>query len=183
MPQFDLIDTKEKKNLLNEVICEHFLRRGSIEIVDSLIEESLLTSNDEKREPFIEMNFILEKLRFKDVQPALDWCKKNQIKLKEINSPLEFNVHRLNFIKLIKQGAKLQLDALKYARNFTPFAYSCKKEIQRLMGSLLYVNSGLETSPYSALLDPEVWDEIEDEFIKNVCKLMGLSVECPLNVW
>jgi hypothetical protein len=29
----------------------------------------------------------------------------------------------------------------------------------------------------------EAWDEIEDEFIKNVCKLMGLSVECPLNVW
>lgn len=100
-----------------------------------------------------------------------------------MNSSLEFNLHRLNFIKLITQGTRLQLDALKYARNFTPFASSCKKEIQRLMGSLLYINSGIENSPYSSLLDPEAWDEIEDMFIKNVCKLMGLSIECPLNVW
>ena len=78
------------------------------------------------------------------------------MKLKEINSTLEFNLHRLNFIKLITQGAKLQLDALKYARNFTPFASSCKKEIQRLMGSLLYINSGIEDSPYSSLLDPGI---------------------------
>jgi hypothetical protein len=51
------------------------------------------------------------------------------------------------------------------------------------MGSLLYINNGLESSPYSTLLDPEAWDEIEDEFIKNVCKLMGLSIECPLSIW
>ena len=55
-------------------------------------------------------------------------------------------------------------------------------EIQRLMGSLLYANTGLENSPYSSLLSQELWTEIEEEFIKNVCKLMGLSVECPLNV-
>lgn len=69
----DLIDTKEKKNLLNEVICEHFLRRGSIDIVDSLVEEGHMFSNEEKRQPFIEMNYILERLRFKDVQPALEY--------------------------------------------------------------------------------------------------------------
>jgi hypothetical protein len=55
------------------------------------------------------------------------WCAKNQIQLKEMNSSLEFNLHRLNFIKLISQGTKQQLEALKYARNFTPFANTCKK--------------------------------------------------------
>jgi hypothetical protein len=37
------------------------------------VEEGLLFSNDEKRQPFIEMNFILERLRFQDVQPALEY--------------------------------------------------------------------------------------------------------------
>ena len=50
------------------------------------------------------------------------------------------------------------------------------------MGSLLYANVGLENSPYSSLLSQELWEEIQEEFIKNACKLLGLSVECPLNI-
>jgi hypothetical protein len=50
------------------------------------------------------------------------WCNQNSKKLKEINSALEFNLHRLNFIKILQQGSKNQLEALKYARNFTPYA-------------------------------------------------------------
>lgn len=136
-----------------------------------------------KSKPFIKMNYILQKLKEKEVAPALEWCEQNSDKLREINSFLEFNLHRFNFIKLIQQGAKKQSEALKYSRNFTPYGRRCSKEIQRLMTSLLYINTGLESSPYSAYLNPELWDEIEKEFIKNACKLMGLSVECPLNIW
>lgn len=50
------------------------------------------------------------------------------------------------------------------------------------MCSLLYINTGLNNSPYSSYLNPELWDDIEEEFIKNSCKLLGLSVECPLNI-
>jgi len=110
------------------------------------------------------------------------WCQANSEKLKEINSFLEFNLHRLNFIQLVQQGAAKQSEALKYARNFTPFAHKCSREIQRLMGSLLYISTGLKNSPYSAYLNPELWDEMEEEFVKNSCKLLGLSVECPLDI-
>ncbi len=60
------------------------------------------------------------------------WCYANRKKLNEINSSLEFNLHRLNFIKLILQDNKqrAQCELLKYARNFTPFASTCKKGIQ-----------------------------------------------------
>jgi hypothetical protein len=51
------------------------------------------------------------------------------------------------------------------------------------MASLLYMSTGLKNSPYHSYLGPELWDEIEEEYIKSSCKLMGLSVECPLNIW
>lgn len=51
------------------------------------------------------------------------------------------------------------------------------------MGSLIYMSVGLENSPYSSYLGPELWEEIEEEFLKNACKLMGLPIECPLNIW
>jgi hypothetical protein len=89
----------------------------------------------------------------------------------------------LNFIKLVEQGPKAQCEALKYARNLTPYANQCAKEIQRLMASLLYISSGLKNSPYKRYLEEELWDEIQEEFIKNSCKLMGMPTECPLNIW
>ena len=92
-------------------------------------------------------------------------------------------MHRLNFIKLVQQGPRKQSEALKYSRNFIPFGHRCAKEIQRLMTSLLYINTGLENTPYSSYLNPELWNDMEEEFIKNACKLMGLSVECPLDIW
>lgn len=184
LPQTNIIDTAEKKNLLHQVICENLYRTGRIDVSDSLIKEAELNEQESelKKKPFIKINYIIQKLKEKDVAPALEWCQNNSEKLRENNSFLEFNLHRLNFIQLVQQGAKKQSEALKYARNFTPFAHKCQKEIQRLMASLLYINTGLKNSPYSSYLNPELWDEMEEEFIKNSCKLLGLSVECPLNI-
>ena len=184
VPQMNIIDTVEKKNSLHQLICEHLYRSGRIEVSDCLIKEATLNESESelKKEPFVKLDFILSKLRDRDVGAALDWCHQNGHKLKEINSFLEFNLHRLNFIKLIQQGAKFQVEALKYARNFTLFADRSQKEIQRLMGSLLYINTGLQNSPYSCYLNPDMWNDIEEEFVKDACKLMGLSIECPLSV-
>jgi len=184
LPQTNIIDTNEKQTLLHQVVCEHLFRTGRIDVSDSLINEAGLNEQESevKKKPFIKINYIIEKLKEKDVQPALEWCRVNSEQLKELNSFLEFNLHRLNFIQLIQQGVSKQGEALIYARNFSPFANKCQKEIQRLMASLLYINTGLQNSPYSSYLNPELWDEIEEEFIKNSCKLLGLSFECPLTI-
>lgn len=55
-------------------------------------------------------------------------------------------------------------------------------EIQRLMGCFLFSHRGLERSPYSDLLDPYHWTEVADLFAKDACKLLGLSLESPLEV-
>lgn len=182
LPQNNIIDTVEKKNLLHQVMCENLYRTGKIDVADCLIQEAGLGEQEieAKKKPFIKINYIIQKLKEKDVNPALEWCKQHSEKLKGINSFLEFNLHRLNFLHLVI--SKKQLEALRYSRNFTPFATKCQKEIQRLMGSMLYINSGLANSPYKSYLNPELWDEIEEEFVKNSCKLLGFSIECPLNI-
>lgn len=184
LPQTNVIDTPDKKILLHQVICENLFRTGRIDVSDILIQEASLneSESESKKKPFIKINHIIQKIREKDVQPALEWCQSNSEKLKQINSPLEFNLHRLNFLKLVQQGSIKQSEALKYSRNFTSFAVKCQKEIQRLMGSLLYINTGLKNSPYSSYLNPDLWDDIEEEFIKSSCKLLGLSIECPLSI-
>jgi len=56
-------------------------------------------------------------------------------------------------------------------------------EIQALMGSLLYIPSDIESSPYSYLFDTSLWDDIRETFLKDACARLGLSVDSPLAVW
>lgn len=100
------------------------------------------------------------------------------------NSSLEFKLHRLHFIRLVQQGPSKQREAILYARqNLTQFVGRYEKEVQSLMGTLLYLPHGIQSSPYSHLLDPTLWLEIHDVFTKEACTLLGLSVDSPLSVW
>lgn len=50
------------------------------------------------------------------------WAEDHREQLGEQNSSLEFKLHQLQFINLIRQGHSHQKEALLYARNFAPFA-------------------------------------------------------------
>ncbi|XP_074641002.1 E3 ubiquitin-protein ligase RMND5A-like [Tubulanus polymorphus] len=175
-------ESQDRKPLLNAVVCEHFLRQGMLDIAEQLQEDAGLTLEDVQKEPFLELHGILEALKLQELGPALEWAHNNREKLQSQNSTLEFKLHRLQFISLISQGFAKQNEALCYAKNLAPFALSHPRELQVLMGSLLYLRQGIENSPYSHLLDPILWAEICDVFTRDACSLLGLSVESPLSV-
>ena len=90
-------------------------------------------------------------------------------------------LHKLRFIELIRNGD--QMEAVKYARTYFPqFVSGHEREIQALMGALMFAGPRLETSPYAHLLDDSLWHEISEMFVKDACALMGLSIESPLSV-
>ena len=98
-------------------------------------------------------------------------------------SDFEFKLHRQQFIELLRGGMKNQMALITYSRtHFTPFAEKYAPEIQVLMGSLMYLKSGIEISPYANLLDPENWANICTMFTKEACSLLEVSVESPLLV-
>lgn len=110
------------------------------------------------KQPFLELNRILEALRMQDLRPALEyfnfffikalakanecfilrletftdlrvdvvnfsrWAVTNRQRLLDLNSTLEFKLHRLYFISLLSGGINNQMEALQYARHFQPFA-------------------------------------------------------------
>jgi len=121
-------------------------------------------------------------LNRRDLDAALGWAKANRERLLALNSHLEFALHKLKFIELLKGGVQGQMAAVEYARNFEPFSEKHAAEIQALMGSLLFLPNGLENSPYSNLLDPALWAQIADMFTKDSRALLGMSVNSPLSV-
>uniref|UniRef100_A0A4W4E6K4 Uncharacterized protein n=1 Tax=Electrophorus electricus TaxID=8005 RepID=A0A4W4E6K4_ELEEL len=175
-------DSPEKQRNLSETIVEHLYRQGMLSVAEDLCQESGVVIDMSMKQPFLELNRILEALRMQDLRPALEWAVTNRQRLLDLNSSLEFKLHRLYFISLLNGGVDNQLEALHYARHFQPFAAQHQRDIQVLMGSLVYLRNGIENSPYRSLLETNQWAEICSIFTRDACALLGLSVESPLSV-
>ncbi|XP_078220831.1 E3 ubiquitin-protein transferase RMND5B isoform X3 [Callithrix jacchus] len=173
---------QQQQQILQMAIVEHLYQQGMLSVAEELCQESMLNVDLDFKQPFLELNRILEALHEQDLAPALEWAVSHRQRLLELNSSLEFKLHRLHFIHLLAGGPEKQLEALSYARHFQPFARLHQREIQVMMGSLVYLRLGLEKSPYCHLLDNSHWAEICETFTRDACSLLGLSVESPLSV-
>ncbi|KAI5706554.1 hypothetical protein M8J75_009310 [Diaphorina citri] len=179
----DVFSGPGSENLLNQVICKHFYRQGMLEIADELAKEANLETDTSNKEPFTDLNKILDALKKRDLSPALQWAHIHREQLQAQNSSLEFRLHQLQFISLVQKGMSAQNEAIAYARMYlSQFVNRHEKDIQTMMGMLMYLPHGIACSPYAHLLESALWGEISDVFIRDACCLLGLSLDSPLTV-
>ncbi|KAL2522424.1 LisH/CRA/RING-U-box domains-containing protein [Forsythia ovata] len=165
---------------VNQIISSHFYREGQFDIGDSFIHESGEAKATADKSPFLEMYQILEAMKSRNLEPALNWAATNNNQLKQSGSDIELKLHRLQFVEILQNNGRDE--ALKYARTFfAPFASSQMAEIQKLMACLLWAGR-LDSSPYSELLSPVHWDKLAEEFTRQFCNLIGQSYDSPLSV-
>ena len=97
-------------------------------------------------------------------------------------SSLEMKLHKLQFVELLRAGHRS--DAVRYARaHFPAHVDAHEREVQALMGAVMYAGEDrLLRSPYRDMLNPSLWEEITELFVKDACSILGLSVDSPLAV-
>jgi len=179
MPDILICDSQHCS--LNTAVCEHFYRQGSLSVAESIAHEGMLEIDEKWKKPFVEMNEILNSLRNRNVDHALSWAVEHREKLLQDGTDLEFRLHKMKFVELLKHGMAGQVDALCYAKeNFYRFVPKHSAEVQKLMGCLVYLKQGLASSPYSNLLSDGAWDELYKVFAKVVCSVLDMSIESPL---
>ncbi|TPX59105.1 hypothetical protein PhCBS80983_g02693 [Powellomyces hirtus] len=168
------------EDILEKALALHFIREGQFNIAESFLQEGFLELPSGLKDQFAEMYQILEAMRACNLQPAIQWTALHKEELDKKPSGLEFALHRLHFVQLLTNGQ--QDAALAYAKsNFSRFATSHLKEIQRLMCSFLY-SSRIPKSPYADFLDPNDWLDIQQRFTREFCQLLGFSSDSPLYV-
>lgn len=139
----NVFSSPEKISLINKVICQHYYRQGMHNVADELAKESDITPESHEKEPFTELNHILDSLKNKDLEPALAWATAHHDSLETQSSSLEFMLHRLKFIELLLKGANHQTDAISYARtHFRKFVKRHEK------GKQFLCRNQLEDSKY-----------------------------------
>lgn len=93
-----------------------------------IFQEADIESEVVNREPFTQLNHILDCIKNRDLEPALAWATAHRDALEANNSCIEFKLHRLKFIETIRKGAEFQTEAIAYARtHFRQFVFRHEK--------------------------------------------------------
>lgn len=167
-------------HIVNQIILSHLYREGLFDTADCLINEAGEPEAINLKGLFVEMHQILEALRSRNVEPAINWASANREKLKQISPNLELKLHRLQFVEILQKRSRTE--ALKYARTYlAPFAFVHMDEVQKLMGCLLWAGK-LDTSPYSDLMAASHWENLVEEITLHFCSSVGQSNQSPLSV-
>lgn len=165
---------------IDEVVRDHLLQTGMLDVADTLAEESGLLMDESAKAPFKQLHHVLSALKKHDLEPALQWVDEHREGLAGIDSCMEFKLHRLYYIGLLRKGFEAQKEALEYSKRLVPFAHKFPEDFSALMGALAFLNYGLERSPYSGFLGDCMWTEVLEVFMREACLLLGLPFDTPL---
>ncbi|KAJ6630749.1 CTLH/CRA C-terminal to lish motif domain-containing protein [Mycena sp. CBHHK59/15] len=181
----DIFTSHASATALERTIALHFLRTGQFDTAGTFLQEAGLDIPAELRAQFIDLHRILKALRSQDIGPALGWVAKNRAFLRERASPLEFHLHRSQYIRLLlATHPPNAIQAITYAREtMSPFFAENEDEFKRLTACVLYLPlSRLQTSPYAYLASPSLHFDLEPLFAKEYCASLGMSRQVPLRV-
>lgn len=177
--------TKESplnQTVLNQVIAEEFFCGGQFQLGEVFSTEAGVQVDPKLKTNLLELQEIRSSLERHELQPALEWAKTNREQLRRQGSTLEFQLHRLHFLELIKAGH--QREALNYARStFHQFSPAHLSDIQKLMGSLVYASKlgrAASSSPYDTMFTADTWREVSTAFYRDCCALLSLPEQSPL---
>ncbi|EFJ24324.1 hypothetical protein SELMODRAFT_79692 [Selaginella moellendorffii] len=167
--------------LVNQIIALHFYRQGMFELGDCFVGEAQESEGAAALKlPFFEMYQILEHMRNKNLEPAIEWAKSHHKELKEKGSSLEFKLHQLEFVQtLLKAG---RWEALLYGRRIFGKFPDHLGVIKKLMACMVYFARDVGSNPYKELLAPSHWESVALEFTRECCGLLGQGYESPLHV-
>lgn len=180
-----LFSSPEAVAALERTIAAHFLRTGQFDTAETFIEECGVDIYPELRTHFLDLHQIITALKAGNIAPALEWTARNRTFLEARASPLEFYLHRSQYIRLLLATHPPNVPtALAYARaNFSPFYTRHDAEINRLMNCIIYLPiARLQSSPYADLASPTLHLDLEPMFAKEYCANLGMGRQVPLRV-
>ncbi|KAJ3274585.1 hypothetical protein HDV01_002427 [Terramyces sp. JEL0728] len=152
-----------KEYIVYQILVMHFVREGRFDLAKMFAKEAGIEFEEGLHAQFEGMFHIQEALRNEDISLALDWAFLHRKSLVESGSTFEFNLHKLRYLGFVKRGEIKP--ALAYAKqHFAPFA---TKHIKA-------------NSPYPQFADNHLWSDIQSQFSRDFCNVLGQSCESPL---
>ncbi|KAL0450097.1 UNVERIFIED_CONTAM: protein RMD5 [Sesamum latifolium] len=91
---------------VNQIIASHFYRQGQFDLGDCFVDECHEPEAAERKAPFLEMFQILEAMKSRNLEPALNWATNNHEQLSQNGSDIELKLHRLQFVEILQNKGR-----------------------------------------------------------------------------
>ncbi|KAG7902881.1 hypothetical protein KL907_004014 [Ogataea polymorpha] len=180
----DVKSNPRSRKLVDRAIVMDLLRNGHFDVLEHIERERGIKIPQELVDRFKQLNEILISFReHDDLRPAITWAAQHSDELQSIGSDLEFNLHKLQFIKLYNQSRNNEpFEAYKYARdNFPNFGTTHLDTISKLLFTIMYSSSTPECGFENYLTDGDLSNEtFYNQICQDYCSLIGLSSNSPL---
>lgn len=166
----DLKLSEASQNALNTAIAEYLYRAGEFAIADCFCQEASVDRNEELKSKFQCLNSIIQDLNVGKINGSLEWA----IGI-GANRSLIFHLYALDFVLKMKSGVPPK-ELVRFAQsNFDQFYDLHLEDIQKLMGSILWI-SNVSKSPYqTTIFDVDhLIDLIRVEFTTEFCVKNGI---------
>jgi E3 ubiquitin-protein transferase RMND5 len=115
---------------------------------------------------------------------CIRWAANNRDFLQSHSSPLEFYLHRSEYLRLLTPEPSEQSKAIEYAnKHLQPFFARHPAELKRLMGCLIFLpKERMQKSPYEDLTSESIHLDLENIFATEFSASLGMSKQPPLRV-
>ena len=175
----------EKKRLVHQVMCDHLVRQGHLEVAKSLIEESQIPMRNEQKELFTRVSDVINALKLRNIEPCVRFVEEFRFQLSAISSSLEFYLLKLRFMELVSNGNRTE--ALSLSTHFSKFTPKHTNEIQQLMGLLIYGSistssqmegggiTGSNKDAKTLVDDSAIYNQLIDILTGDLCTMVGFS--------
>ena len=155
--------------VLDSVISDYLISQGMYDQANLLCSEGCMQTDK-----LLKFHRSIQLLENFELDAAL-------LTIKELGEParnIEFCIHKLKFIQILKSGNLPA--AMEYARNYMQdFADTHLEEIKQLMCSCLFANRS-ENSPYSEMFADGYPKEIVKEMLREWSEVSGIPPVSPL---
>lgn len=174
--------------LLNRMIADSLLHHGMVTSARSFCEESKLDGTLVDLAVYERIHIVCASIRSRTLDAALLWTRDHGSRLRRLDSKLEFQLRKRQFLELVRSG--LKQDALSFAcEHLSPQIGEFKIEIHECMGTLAITDeipednvSEREYPPalrdYAKLFAVECWDELAMMFEHEARRVYGVSSCC-----
>ncbi|ORZ40911.1 CTLH/CRA C-terminal to lish motif domain-domain-containing protein [Catenaria anguillulae PL171] len=182
-----------KQHILHRLIGEHFVREGHGALARKFQEEAGLDSLDTSDEHFQRLHHLIVALRNRNLAPCIEWAQEHRFDLNRIDSDLEFQLHKLTFLQHLQQSDRTLppskdphiISAVAYAReHFGDFPERAKGNsnptTSRRRRLVPPTANSLDPHNYSRFASATQWTDVERQFARDFCSLLGLSPDSPL---
>jgi hypothetical protein len=168
---------------LERSIADHMLRCGHFESAAALVEEAAIDVDLVDIGVHERARTVDERLQHGNASAALEWCADHASKLRRIESGIEFDLHRQQFLTLVLEGKPGEAIAYSQA-HFGPFTTDRSAEIQQAMTTLAFADPRAEAVPaeFRELFQESRWNDLRLSFADAAAKVSGLPGDGVLSI-